>query len=109
MQFDLSQLWYLGAVPIVIGLTEVFKLWISDTRFYPLIAIILGIGINLLIGWAIDKVVVESIIAGLIAGLMACGLYSAVTTQKEGALADKKKRLKAINKANAPPNNIGAA
>ncbi len=77
---DLNQLWGLGLIPLIVALVEVCKQFIPDKRFYPLIAVILGMAGNVGIGWAIGESLIVAAILGLIAGLAACGLYSTGAT-----------------------------
>ena len=83
----------LGGVPLILGLVELFKPFITDTRFYPLVALGFGLAINLVAGWALGASMatdwVTALFNGIIAGLAAGGLYSAGSTLKEGAAADK--------------------
>ena len=83
----------LGGVPLILGLVQLFKPFITDTRFYPLVALGFGLAINLAAGWALGANVssdwVTALFNGIIAGMAAGGLYSAGSTLKEGAAADK--------------------
>ena len=83
----------LGGVPLILGLVQIFKPFVSDTRYYPLVAMAFGLAINLIVGWALGATAVTDWITALlnsiIAGLAASGLYSAGSTIKEGAAADK--------------------
>jgi hypothetical protein len=86
----------LGGVPLILGLVQLFKPFITDTRVYPLIAVAFGLAINLVAGWALGASVatdwVTALFNGIIAGLAASGLYSTGSTMKEGAAADKNNR-----------------
>ena len=83
----------LGGVPLILGLVQLFKPFITDTRFYPLVALGFGLAINLVAGWALGASAASGWITvlfnGIIAGLAAGGLYSAGSTLKEGSTADK--------------------
>ena len=83
----------LGGVPLILGLVQLFKPFITDTRFYPLLALGFGLAINLVAGWALGASAssdwVTALFNGIIAGMAAGGLYSAGSTLKEGAAADK--------------------
>ena len=83
----------LGGVPLILGLVQLFKPFITDTRFYPLVALGFGLAINLVAGWALGASAssdwVTALFNGIIAGMAAGGLYSAGSTLKEGAAADK--------------------
>jgi len=84
----------LGGVPLILGLVQLFKPFISDTRFYPLLALGFGLIINLVAVWALGASVcsdwVTALFNGIIAGLAASGLYSAGSPLKESVTADKK-------------------
>src|SRR4030042_236704 len=86
----------LGGVPLILGLVQLFKSFISDTRYYPLVAMAFGLVINLIAGWALGATAVTdwitALLNGIIAGLAASGLYSAGSTIQEGTLADKNNR-----------------
>ena len=75
----------LGGVPLILGLVQLLKPFISDTRYYPLI-------INFMAGVVLGAAWVASLFNGITAGLAAAGLYSTGSTFKEGALADKNNR-----------------
>ena len=83
----------LGGVPLILGLVQLFKPFVTDTRFYPLVALGFGLAINLVAGWALGASAssdwVTALFNGIIAGMAAGGLYSAGSTLKEGAAADK--------------------
>ena len=87
----------LGGVPLILGLVQLFKPFITDTRFYPLIALGFGLAINLVAGWALGASMatdwVTALFNGIIAGLAAGGLYSAGSTLNEGSAADKNNSL----------------
>ena len=87
----------LGGVPLILGLVQLFKPFISDTRFYPLLALSFGLVINLVAAWALGASAssdwVTSLFNGIIAGMAASGLYSASSTLKEGPIADKENPL----------------
>lgn len=85
----ISSIVALGGVPLILGLVQLFKPFIKDTRFYPLIAVAFGLIINLIVGWALGIDWVPAIFNGIVAGLAAGGLYSAGSTINEGAAADK--------------------
>jgi hypothetical protein len=85
----------LGGVPLILGLVQLFRPFISDTRFYPLLALAFGLLINLVAGWALGANVatdwVTALFNGIIAGLAASGLYSAGSTLRERVATDKNK------------------
>jgi hypothetical protein len=73
---DYSDFIGLAAVPVIIGLVEVCKRWIADDRWYPIIALVFGIGINLAIAYETQTDYLLATLVGLVAGLAASGLYS---------------------------------
>ena len=87
----------LGGVPLILGLVQLFKPFITDTRYYPLIALAFGLVINLVAGWALGAASatdwVTALFNGIIAGLAANGLYSTGSTLREGAMVDKSQRI----------------
>ncbi|AQU05309.1 hypothetical protein B1778_00790 [Dehalococcoides mccartyi] len=87
----------LGGVPLILGLVQLFKPFIKDTRYYPLIAVGFGLVINLIAGWALGTSApsdwITALFNGIIAGLAAGGLYSAGSTLKEGPAGDKENPL----------------
>jgi len=87
----------LGGVPLILGLVQLFKPFITDTRFYPLVALGFGLAINLVAGWALGASAssdwVTALFNGIIAGMAAGGLYSAGSSLKEGSAADKNNPL----------------
>lgn len=87
----------LAGVPLVLALTQVFKRFINDTRYYPLISLALGLVLNTLVAVARGQTTGQELalaaIQGMMAGLAASGLYSAGSTLKGGA---------AVNKAHRP-------
>jgi hypothetical protein len=86
----------LGGVPLIIGFVQLFKPFITDTRYYPLVALVFGLIINLIAGWALGASAatdwVTALFNGIIAGLAASGLYSTGSTLREGVAADKSQR-----------------
>ena len=96
----------LGGVPLILGLVQLFKPFIMDTRYYPLVAMAFGLVINLVAGWALGAGVtadwITALLNGIIAGLAASGLYSAGSTIKEGTLADKNNRQENSGDKNKP-------
>jgi hypothetical protein len=87
----------LGGVPLILGLVQLFKPFITDTRYYPLVALAFGLIINLIAGWALGASIVTDWVTvlfnGIIAGLAASGLYSTGSTLREGTAADKSQRI----------------
>ena len=87
----------LGGVPLILGLVQLFKPFVTDTRFYPLLALGFGMAINLVAGWALGASAssdwITALFNGIIAGMAAGGLYSAGSSLKEGSAADKNNSL----------------
>lgn len=67
---DITDLGFITA--IVIGLTEVVKKAGLNSRYAPLVALLLGVGVSFLFA-AVSK---ESVVTGIVAALSAMGLYS---------------------------------
>lgn len=86
----------LGGVPLILGLVQLFKPFISDTRYYPLLAVAIGLVINLIAGLTLGASTASDWVAalfnGITAGMAASGLYSTGSTLREGTTADKNKR-----------------
>lgn len=68
---ELYQVLQATLVPIVSLLVEVFKPFIKDTRYIPILSVCIGIAVNLFY----SGVSVISGVQGLIIGLAASGLY----------------------------------
>jgi hypothetical protein len=77
-----------GGVPLILGLVQLFKPFVTDTRFYPLISLGFGLAINLVAGWVLGAAApmdwLTALFNGVIAGMAASGLYSTGSTLKEG-------------------------
>lgn len=73
----------LAAVPVIIGLVEVCKRWIADDRYYPLIALFLGIAINAAIAYQTAGDYLLATMVGIVAGLASSGLYSGQKTIRQ--------------------------
>lgn len=64
---------------ITVALVEVAKSTGLPTRYAPIAAIASGVMWNLLIGWGVlHQPPLETVAAGVVAGLVACGAYSGV-------------------------------
>ena len=83
---DLNTYTFIGSVPLIMGLVEYAKRWVENEKWYPAIAIFLGLAINLIIPWALGMSGRAEWTAagfmGVIVGLSACGLYSSVETAR---------------------------
>jgi hypothetical protein len=81
MDFNLASYGFLGSVPLILGIVQAVKAWVKDSRFYPVISIILGIAINILIALGTGGSYIAAVFMGVIAGLSAGGIYGAATTK----------------------------
>lgn len=65
----------LGLVPVVMGLTAIFKSFVSDGRYAPIASLVLGIALAFVVPAATAAL---TILQGVLIGLTASGLYSGV-------------------------------
>lgn len=82
---DITMLIGIGGVPIVVGLVEVMKKFVTDDRFWPLFAIAYGILWNTIAALATKSIhdqsdLANAILVGVVIGLAAAGLYSGSRT-----------------------------
>ncbi len=63
-------------VPLIAALVQVAKSWVSEERFYPLLALAFGLALNVGIALARGADVPTALLLGVVAGLAASGLYS---------------------------------
>ncbi len=77
---DLSTLLYTGGAALILALVQVSKRWVKDDTLYPIMAMAFGIIINVVIGRKEGIDITTNIFSGIIAGLMACGIYSITGT-----------------------------
>lgn len=77
-----------AAVPVIIGLVEVFKK-IVPSKFAPLISVVLGMGVVVL--FAGGKFDIQIALVGIMTGLSAAGLYSGTGATVEGVKSLVKK------------------
>ncbi len=86
----------LGGSALIVFLTQLFKPWIPETKWYPIIAIIWGLILNIGIALVIPPVTPVSLLVAVILGVMAGGAsggwYSGGTTMKEGPESNKNNR-----------------
>lgn len=68
------------AIAVALGLTEVIKTLGLDSKYAPLLSVIIGLGISFLNANAITS---TAAFAGIIYGLSACGLFSGAKTTLE--------------------------
>ena len=76
----------LAAIPFIVGLVELVKPFIADKRFYPIVAVTIGVILNLIVAWQLDTGYVLAVLLGALVGLAASGLYSAGATIRAGAV-----------------------
>jgi Na+/melibiose symporter-like transporter len=73
---DLTAYAGLAGVPLIAGLIQVAKPWVGDKRLWPVIALVLGIALNVIIALARQGNVTVGVVLGIIVGLAASGLWS---------------------------------
>lgn len=73
---EISDIVGLAGVPVIVAAVELVKPFVADRRFYPLIALALGLVVNLGTALALDTDPRRALLLGLVAGLAASGLYS---------------------------------
>ena len=98
-------------VPIILSVVQVFKMtgWVQD-KYAPFLSIAVGIGISFLLAHDAFDNISSVILAGIIFGLSASGLYSGLTTTAAAIKADRQKKEQAklereMKKQNEPKNN----
>ncbi len=64
-------------IACIIGLVSIAKKLGLESKFAPVLALVLGVGINLVVKY-LGAETGELVVGGIIAGLTACGLYSGV-------------------------------
>lgn len=68
-------------VPVVIGLTQVAKAAGATSRLAPAIGVALGIGLKFAL-FALPSAHADTLLAGVVIGLMSLGLYSGVKASR---------------------------
>lgn len=71
-----SLLFGLAAVPVIVALVQLFKPFVADDRFWPLIAVVCGVAWNVVVGYITGENLAVSGLTGVVVGLAASGLYS---------------------------------
>lgn len=66
----------LAGVPLIAALVQVAKAWIKEERYYPLLALAMGLALNVGVALALGGNLPTALVLGLVAGLAASGLYS---------------------------------
>ena len=74
---------------ITIGIVEAFKGLGVPTKWCPILAIFIGLGLSALAFLVENKNVVNFILMGIILGLTSVGLFSTTKTIKEGFFTKK--------------------
>lgn len=72
----------LGGAPVVVALTLIVKPFVLDRRFWPIIALVWGLAINVGWAWARGTDLATAVALGVMSGLAASGLWSGI---KNGA------------------------
>lgn len=70
----------LSGIPFITGIVQMFKGFIPDDRFYPVIALLLGVIWNLGIAVSRQGDILLAVLVGVATGLAAGGLYSGQKT-----------------------------
>ncbi len=73
---ELSDFIGLAGIPLIVALVQVAKSWVSEDRYYPVLAVAMGLILNLGIAQARGADLPTAMMMGLVAGLAASGLYS---------------------------------
>ncbi len=82
---DIELIGGISAVIIIIGLVEIAKnVFHVETKFAPVLAVILGLAVSFGYQFYADTAIFEAIIKGLAVGLASVGLYSGTKNVKEG-------------------------
>lgn len=70
-------------VPLVLAVVQAIKMMGTPTKFAPIISIAVGMGVGMLVNSGLT--LTQNLLAGVIYGLSASGLYSGVTTTQKVA------------------------
>jgi hypothetical protein len=82
----------LAAAPIIAALLQVIKPFVPDSRWWPLIAIAMGVAWSLAVNAALPDAAVSDVgwiaagLRGVVTGMAASGIYSATKNLRERAL-----------------------
>lgn len=79
-----SLLFGLAAVPVIVALVQLFKPFVADGRYWPLIAVVCGVAWNVAVGYITAENLAVSGLTGVVVGLAASGLYSTTATINRG-------------------------
>ena len=73
---ELTDVIGLAGVPLIVALVQVAKAWIVEERLYPVLALVLGLALNVGIAAARGSDIPAAVLLGVVAGLAASGIYS---------------------------------
>ncbi len=75
-----------GSVTFIMALTEMLKPFIANKDFYPWVALLIGVALNLLVAVALVPLtyasVLSAVLVGALASFVASGVYDKVTGNK---------------------------
>ena len=77
---DLKDFAGLAGVPIVIALVEACKRWVQDERWWPPLAIVWGVVLNLALAYILHTEYPTAVVVGVVTGLAGAGLYDSRRT-----------------------------
>ena len=84
----------LGGVPLILGLVQLFKPFITDTRYYPLVGLAFGLIINLVAGWVLGASIATDWVTALLNGIIA-GLAALVRSQYPTSSSPRRRGVRA--------------
>lgn len=64
-----------AAIPVIIGLVQIAKGFIEDARYWPIIAIVVGVLWNVAVASITNQPLALAGLTGVVVGLAAAGLY----------------------------------
>lgn len=73
---ELTDVIGLAGVPLIVALVQVTKAWVVEERLYPVLALVLGLALNIGLAAARGSDLPAAVLLGIVAGLAASGLYS---------------------------------
>jgi hypothetical protein len=76
----LQMLLGVGGAPVILALVNLAKPFITDARWYAPLAVVIGVGLNLVLAFIFGLPWLVAIIYGILGGLSAAGLYSGTKT-----------------------------
>lgn len=84
-------------VPATVGLVNIFKQFVENEKFHPLLALVFGIALNLAGAYVLAERLDVAALSGLLTGMGAAGVYD---------LMPHATRPKAVKPPTAPPPYI---